>query len=96
MKAAEVIKAAIGAAHAILVHDQSGSGTSFREAERAAKTVLSAWVTIQSNPRQAINDLDKFALLVEEENDKRGVFRILREIEQNYNTRDVEMLNGSQ
>lgn len=88
MSAPEIIMTAIEAANALLISDQSGSATSFREAEKAAKTVLSAWVTIQSDHVRAMNELNKWALLIREESDRNGIFRVVHEIGQ-------EISNGS-
>lgn len=86
MTAEQAVNRALGAAHAMLRFDQSGSMTAQREAEKSAKVVLRQYVEHRTlvekqSKHEALVELAKAATTLEEGDDCKGVLRLITELE---------------
>ena len=86
MNAEQAINRAVGAAHAMLSFDQSGSMTAQREAEKAARAILLSYMrhqmlVLELRKKTALAQLINVIPTLEEEGDRRGVEKIVKELE---------------
>lgn len=87
MNSIQAVNRALGAAHAMLAFDQSGSATAHREADKYALIVLRSYVDYHTKvggiPRnEVLVELIKSAATLEEQDDRKGILRLISELEE--------------